>query len=318
MFQNKKRRLYVITRIEFIEILILFSFILYFLFPKTLLKHVVVSEEKNYDLAFVYLENMVRLSPDNHFLTIELINVAIKLGKFNLAEKLLISLDKKRLIRKSHVKVLKLFYELEKQIFYYSYDVKKKNKAKKEMGYILKKIILNKFLDKDNYQKWYIESSLVEDKKIQLDIALYAYIKNRRSVYWIKQCYYLAGQLGYNRSVWLERLIKWDRKKSDYWINALVNFYIEKKKFIKAFDVVNKVLEKVSGQKKEKYFLKALDILQWGTKYKEVVNFTKKYEDYFIDSIIVSNKILTVYLNIGALKEADRFSRKLLKANYEN
>ncbi|MEF3255731.1 MAG: hypothetical protein K6348_09290, partial [Deferribacterales bacterium] len=66
---------------------------------------------------------------------------------------------------------------------------------------------------------------------------------------------------------------------------------------------------------KREYFIKAINSLIWGKKYKEAVSLAKKYEDYFLNANDVTTLkfLLKVYLQAGDLDSAHNLSSKILK-----
>jgi hypothetical protein len=82
----------IITKLELLGLLVLFSLMLVFLFPKDKVTDLIEKESSNYDLSMVYLENLIRSYPENTHYKIMLANLYFKLGKFDKADTLLATL----------------------------------------------------------------------------------------------------------------------------------------------------------------------------------------------------------------------------------
>ena len=72
MLRADEERLFVATYKEIAIVFISFALILFFLYPKDILKENVLTEESNYDLSVLYLKNMLRHDPQNEVLMLAL------------------------------------------------------------------------------------------------------------------------------------------------------------------------------------------------------------------------------------------------------
>lgn len=84
---NKEKETQVITNKELLGIIIIFSAILYFLFPGDKIFEYAINENKNLDLTKFYLKNIIKKYPYKNEAYFALTEIQIKLGEYQEAQK---------------------------------------------------------------------------------------------------------------------------------------------------------------------------------------------------------------------------------------
>ncbi len=89
MENANKKGINTISDFEIFSIFIIFSFLLYSLYPGKKLTEYAINEDKNYDLTEIYLKNIYQKYPENVDLLFALSNIYLKRGKTTHARELI-------------------------------------------------------------------------------------------------------------------------------------------------------------------------------------------------------------------------------------
>ena len=329
------------------EILFIFSifvFILFILYPKAMLHKQVLAEKSNYELTGVYLENMLRLEPENVDLMFAAADASLQNGNYDLAEKLI------SVLRKSDnmqiAKELELLnYKLLKILIEHSSDPVFIEKRKIEMLNIIYHVSEKKLFDKDNAFIWYRNAMDFSEKELALE-----FLKPLCEIddhFALEQCVYMAVQ-PQNRHMRIQctkKLIRIDKKESKKWLGILYTFYVEDKDYKNALDTLERLVKIDSGFKEElarmeavagnfvkssnlyisfyenaddykskkRYLLEAVRVLVTGEMNDRAVKLAQRYEDNYLKDEEMSTKLIKLYLSMDRLEAAKKLSVKLLK-----
>jgi len=300
--------------------------------------------EANYDLTATYLENMLKLDPENIELLLTMAKVSLQTGKYDLAEKILGALK----VSKDNM-VLKTVYRLEYDLL----EIRKNSmqrryyidKYTKKMRSLLRKVAAEKMFAKKDILKWYNDAISLSQKKEAL-IFIEPLYRDDNDLYWLEQCLYLATELKQEseRQYCVDQLLNRDTKHNGKWLLTAYQASVSSGNTAKSLSLITQLAdlnskyidekarmqlvvghyrdasklymkrynEVTSKQKKAKYFIKALQSLQMGGLHDELTKLAKKYEKNYLNNTQVSNEIIKIYLAAGNLNDAKRFSLDIL------
>ncbi|OYZ33818.1 MAG: hypothetical protein B7Y30_09340, partial [Campylobacterales bacterium 16-40-21] len=88
LFATKQQK-EIVSKKELLGIFVLFTFLLVMFFPKDKIVSLVAQEGSNYDLSTKYLINIIHSYPDDNQPKIILVNMYLKMQRFDDASKLL-------------------------------------------------------------------------------------------------------------------------------------------------------------------------------------------------------------------------------------
>lgn len=299
----------IITWWELAGIFLLFSLILYILFPKGKLERYIIAETKNYDLAIRYLETLISSYPDLEEFQISLLKFYIKKGYLKKAVNLIERMNKKKY--RENISFNKTAYNLYIDLYSETKNEYYLNKAKSYL-----ENLLNISNSTKVYEFVYKESLKFNFPHIRFRV-LKLLVKAKLSQDTLKELFNLSIYFkDYKTAIWtidklyqINKSIKWLEKKADIYL------YV-KKDINKAVSIYIKLLNMTKNKKLQtKYFLKALFILKWNKKYKQALYLSRKYENFFLytKNKTVLKRIIKFYLETGNLKDARRLSLKILK-----
>jgi hypothetical protein len=342
---NEENSLYVITYKELLFTFIVFSSILFVLYPKELLKEQILSEKSNYDLSMLYLENLLAQSPEDESLMLILAEQSLRSGKKDLSLRLLKLLFKSK-NRDYRERALLLSYELKKDDYFYIKEEHKRNITKKELEEIFVHIVKQKIYKQEDMQKWYKESLFLGNQQIIHDFLNQFLDKNNKDVALLEKLYYLELELKHKEHALyrLHQLQKYDINRTNKWIwdeyytyvNSkeynkaeqllqanisisrifkikLAELYLMQKKYKKASNVYDEIYNSISNKKTKKiYFYKLVEALEAGSYFKESAEKVYQYENNYIDDRKVRKFMLEVYVRTGYLNYAANLAKKIL------
>jgi len=343
---NEYKKSYVITYKELFFTFVVFCIILFVLYPKDLLKEQILSENSNYDLSMLYLENLLQHSPEDESLMLILAEQSLRSGKKDLSLRLLKLLLKSK-NREHREKATLLSYELQKENYYYLEDADKKLEQKKLLRDLFISIYYAKMYNKDDIDKWYKESMFVNVGRATYFFVQKKLIKEQQNIDLLQQAYYFAKKFNYHDDAlkYVKLLQKYDRSNRDKWILAEYHMYIQFKKYHKAeqllkkyaddslawkiklaeFYLMTKSYKKSSKvyielfqdskeyEEKKKYFYKSVRALQAGNYLSDAARLVHRYENFYIHDINVRNFMLKIYMATGNLNYASTLSKKILQ-----
>ncbi len=340
LFANKREL--VISKFEIFAILIATALILWSLNPKKSLQKAVLNETSNYDLTAKYLQNLIRINPNDSELILSMAKTLYQQQRFDLAGKILNKLIKNA---KHDIKEDAAITYLDMN----NYRLKKTKSLKKREELIatnrkiLKEIEVDGKGDIEKLKTLYYTALSIGDKdsalKFSSNIATIS--KGRERVKWLKATHYLSDKLkktDIDRAT-LFMLVKYDDSKlKKDWIDLsskyikkgadieslakklnlrdedLAYFYLMNDKIDKSFDIYRDIFEKEDSQdRKREIFLKIIKSLQASNKIKNAALFAHKYEDLYIDDENLTTKLLKIYLQANRADFAKVLSLKILK-----
>lgn len=342
---NADKEVEVISYVEILLVFVVFSFVLYILYPKNMLEKQVLAESSNYDLTAIYLENMLRIEPENAELTLALVKASVKSGKYDLALKMIKLLEKDA--DKTMMQALIGFRFEALKVKYFSTNEKKYQEAvKQEIKLLLDEVIADKQYDDTNLEYWYKGAREFSLNPPSL-FFLYRLLEREEKSIWLEECFYLSSDLKDEkmqaeclmklRNIDVSRYERWtseayyiavqegeiDRavsllkdmaSRSRKWREELAKFYVEIKRY-KDGSSEYMILYKSasSAEDRKKYLLKALQALQYGSLMDEATILARKYEALYYKDQEMSGMFIRLYLSAGALDDAQRISIQRLK-----
>lgn len=340
---------YVATYKEIIIGFIAFSIILFLLYPKEMLQDQVISENANYDLSVLYLQNMLKHDPKNEKLMLALATHSIKANKKDLAYKIL-QLLKNSKNQYTRRKAYILSYEIAKQNYFYfkkRHEYKKLQQTHKELLQIFDTIIKEHFFTRQDIIKLYEEAIFLHDYKNQY-ILLHSILKTHpKNKQYLQDAYYTAYKLKrYDDALKYLNILsksdteekrKWDdetyylitkiysfsqaerylqtkAKQSTYWKKRLIDFYSYHQKYKKASKIYMQLFKQSSDfLQKRKLWMHAINTLRAGNYTKEALNLASRYENYFFKDKKSRVYLLKLYIALGDLQHAKALSKKILE-----
>jgi len=351
MYNVENKKPYVATYKEIVIGFVTFALILIILYPKDMLQQQVLSEEANYDLSMLYLQNMLKNDPDNEELMYNLAKQSLKGKNRDLAYRLL------KLLRKSKDRLIReeayhLSYKILKENYYYLLQQGKKDEASKlleEMRQLNHYIALHT-TETDALEKLYNESIFLEDK-LTAYYTLQKILQKKASLEHLRSAYYLANELHrYDAALrYLDLLIEKDKEHQEEWKNAkyytlynhkspkvaqkflekeakrsqqwkekLAAFYLTQKRYKASAQSYMELFSQTKDHKlRQKYWLKALEVLQAGNYLQEACELGSKYQKEFLESKRVRLYLLKLYLAANDLQRANELATDILKLKEE-
>jgi hypothetical protein len=332
----------VIKLSEIIAIVLLFVTILVGLYPKDKLENQVLSEQSNYDLTAIYLQNLIRMEPKNSNLMIAMIKTSIERENFDLSYSLLdvlkndtsFEVQKESLFLSLKIRYGQLMNEK---------DVQKQNKFKNEIHNILETILTNNLHTKDNDQLLYNAAVAIGDKKsafnfIRSIVSEDSNLSNRSK--WLKNCHYLSVEVNDDdqnyicvkellkieddKKVWIEVLSKLRQftkedidkisKSSMLEKKDQLSFYFSAGLYDDYISQYSLYFDGLTNHKEKKESLSNLiKKFQAADRGIDIVEIVKKHEAVFLNDRKMANKLLKFYMGTAKIDYAKSFSLQLLK-----
>jgi hypothetical protein len=330
----------VITSLEILALFIGALLLLILLFPKDKLKEQVMKEKSNYDLTATYLQNLIRIDPNNSKLVLTMAKTLSIQKRYNLAKSILekLSDNEEDSIREeaviSYLEINNILLEKEK-------DPKKIKKIIDKNRGLLRKISLKKINDLKKSKTLYYAALSINDKEsaIRFSQNLINLIKGKEKIKWFKYTHYLAVDLNktdIDKSA-LIFLSKNDKNDKKEWLQALSTytlkspnidklikklqlddeskayFYLLNKKYEKSAKLYKKVFEESKDPKnKRELFITIIDSMRASNKTKKAAILVHKYEDLYISDKEIRKKLLKLYLEANRADFAKKLSLKIM------
>jgi len=329
---------------EIVAIFMIFAIILYSIYPKDMQKKQVLAEKSNYALSAVYLENMLRLDPENADLLFATVKADIESGNMRLANKLIeILKDSKDIKAKGKYYLLK--YKLLDADRKKSEDQNMTREIESDMIDIIYKVSRESLFEKKYAMLWYKNAKELSQKEEAFKFLEPFYGHNDNNS--LKRCIELADEDQYadKKLRCLDRLVSIDTNMSKEWLISAYTMYSEYGEDKKALNIVKRLarldsnytielarLQRVAGdyrvssnlyislynsssdeKTKKEYLIKAIEVLQEGDLNREIVAVLERYEDIYIDDDELMMKFIKIYLAIEELPKAKLLSLKLLE-----
>lgn len=342
---NADKDIEVVSYVEAVLVFLVFTFVLYVLYPKNMLEKQILAESSNYDLTAIYLENMLRIEPENKALTLALLKASIKSGKYDLALKMADLLQKDADAQLNR-ELMGFRFEALKVKYFSTNEQRYQAEVKMQISDLLAKVVNEQYYDDDTLEYWYKgsrEFSLnspalfflyrllereeksvwleecfyistdIKDQKMQTEcLARLRKIDTARYEEWTQQAYYLAVQEGeIERAIVLLREMA---SRSVRWREELAKFYVELKRYKEGSAEYMLLYKgaKIAGDKK-RYLMKALQALQYGALMQEAAVLARQYEHLYYRDEAMSRMFIKLYLAADKLEDAKRVSIKRLK-----
>ncbi len=338
--KTKKRKL-VITNLEIFLLFFSFLGILFLLYPKESLQKQVLAEKSNFDLTAIYLQNLMKLNPEDRELILVMAKTLYQQKKYDLAINLLKILDEnpdKKIAEDAillHIQINNTRLEEEKNELV-------SKKIKDENSQLLKSISYSKNRDKNTSKTLYHAALTSGDKKsaLRFNKNILDFVKEQERIKWFKNYHYLASELNeIQEDIYaLKVLVKEDINESKLWLNTLIpliavdtnledlatelnldkatlaNLYISKNRNIKAIVIYKQLYKDEKNLKKKKeIFIKTIDIYRANNNSKSAAKFAKVYEDSYLKDPKMVSRLLKLYLEAGEADFAKNLSLKIIK-----
>jgi tetratricopeptide (TPR) repeat protein len=335
----------VVNNREIFFIFIVFVFVFYMIYPEKMLQKQVLSEKSNYELTGVYLENMLRLDPDNTKLMLAAAKVSLERGNLDLCEKLL------QVLRKSNDSSVKnslekLEFRLIETQIQHSNNPKYIAKKREMLSAIVKRVYEKKLFDKKDALVWYRRAITLSQNKIALNFI--KSLSDSNDPKDLEQCVYIMIQPEnrYKRIECAEKLSHFDGKYTKKWLVAAWTLYVQERDYKKAIEILERLVKIDSSYKtilaetkyaagqfvessklymvfyknsnsyerKKEYLLKAILALSSGKLNSKAVELAQKYEDNYLNDDKMMQKLIKLYLSMSELKAARKLSLKMMKS----
>ena len=311
-----------------------------------MLTNQILSEQSNYDLSMLYLENLLKHDPNNESFMIVLAEQSLKSGKKDLSLRLLAPLLKSENVEHRNKAIL-LSYDLKKDDYFYFKDEEKKKVQKENLRELFHVIMSEKLHSEANIDKWYKESIFLEEYKSMYQFIEKKLILEPDNIALIKQAYYVSIELSHkedslkyisilsekdkvDEEKWLiaeyhmliqyklysraDKLLSERAGDTVAWKNRYAEFNIVRKSYVKASKIYMQLFNTSSDYKTKKdYFYKAINALQAGKHLNKTVNLAHKYENYYIKDSEMRKYLLKLYMATNRLDRASSLSSKILK-----
>ncbi len=347
MLHANKTNKYVITYKEIGLFFIIFSIVLFVLYPKKMLLQNIMLKQTNYNLGVIYLKNMLHKNPNNEQIMLDL----VKLGLRSNNQKVIFFYLKKLKDSKSkeiQKEVYFLNYKFIKEIYFQKHNnAYKKRQTMQKLRNLFSYILKHNFYSNKNINKWYNEAIFLKkfnsayfllQKTLQTnpnnikniaalfylslrlhykkDTMRYLHILQKKDIRkrqkWLMDEYYVLMDIKDYRQVAL--FLNTRAKNSIFWRKRLAAFYFNEKEYAKSSNQYIRLFNKsINYNNKKKFFLKAIYALRAGDLIKKASSLAHKYQPYFLNDIKIRIYLLKLYISTNSLHKAALLSKKILK-----
>ena len=304
---------------ELVGIIVVFSFVLYLLFPKGSIEDFLETQGNNADLSINYLQSMILYYPDSIDLKMMLMEKYTQIGKEEKALEVNQILIDNTQNKKLLTQLYKVDYLLNKTLYF-----KKKNKQSLQT-------IKDKLLDYYKYTKGKRDYLFFFEESTNID---YAYLRYHSLEHLMREnpevidyelekvAFDLATELGYKKEAfaYLQKLIKYPEVSTEL-TEYLIYSLFEQGQFSKAKEVTTKLfLESQTEDELTKFFHLALYAsVQDQNKTKiEVSQLIQNYANLKELTSADITIILNTLLELGDAKEASNFAINMFYTEPEN
>ncbi len=339
------KRIEVVSYLEAVLVFVVFAFVLYALYPKQMLEKQVLAEQSNYDLTAIYLENMLRLEPENIELSMALIEASLKSGKFDLALKM-IEIVQNRAEPTLQEELIRYRFEALKVKYFSTNELVLRSEIRDEIHTVLDEVSKRSGYYQNRLEYWYKASREFSLNNSAL-FFLYKLLEHEEKALWLKECFYLSTDLKNevmqedcltrlrtvdtsNYDTWTQQayymalqegkteralsLLKDMASRSQRWRIELAKFYVELRRYKEGSGEYMKLYKKArSAQEHQAYLRKALAALQSGALMNEAAALARQYEALYYKDKQMSIFFIKLYLAANKLDDAKRVSLERLK-----
>jgi len=309
----------ILSLYELIAIIIVFFFLLYLLFPKKNISHLVDTQASHTNLSVNYLESLVLYYPDNIELKFTLIDKYTQLADYRKALDLTQQLIRNNEDKKLLTKLYTTEYLLEKNLYFQKQNNRKLKKLKKKL------LALYEYTKGNRDTLFFFgESTNIDHKYLKYE-SLIAYLEENpeEANYNLeKMAYDLANELNYpNKALQhLEALVKYPNTQeslNEYLIYTL----FEKGDHAKAKEITTQLfLQSQTDDELSKHFHLALYALvkdenRSTTEVRELIQTYASLKTLLDPDISI---VIESLLELGEMKEASNFILTLLDTSPES
>ena len=270
-------------------------------FPKNSLERYVLSENKNYTLAVLYLKGLIKANPDNPDFILYLIKFETKAGRLNEASRLIEKYSNNSFYINNLI-FLQNAYMLNKYLYF-------KTKKRKYVLYA-KKYLLYMLMKFNKYFLVYQEAKNLQLYELEYISLKYLVKSNPKLI--IKLIKLAEITKKYNE---LPALYEKEYKYTGdiKWLIREANLLLYIKKDYRGYKLFLKAFNKSDDFN---YFKKAVNILLFYKKDKEAFKILKKYEKFFLKkkNIEALKFILKIYIAYSKIEDAKSLSKKILRS----
>jgi len=343
-YDNYAQRNEIASNREILLIFLIFLFVLAILYPEKMLRKQVLAEKSNYELTGVYLENMLRLEPDNTNLMLAAADVSLERGNLDLAEKLLDVLQKSD-TSSIEKQLKKIQFKLIKTQIAQSSDPDYIAQKRKDLVKTIDKIAEEGLFDKKDALLWYRDALALSQKKAaRIFLESISGSSDRNA---LEECALTrAGEKAESRNIaCIEKLSRGKGPAAKKWMIAAWTLYADEGKYEKAAEILQRLVKIDPGYRdilaqmqsaagrfsesadlymllyrssssyehRKAYLIKAISALEDGKRYKEAVALAQHYEDDYLKDEAMTQRLIKRYLSMDNVKAARRLSLKLLE-----
>jgi len=333
-------RLYVVSYREIAVLFLTFLLVLFFLYPKDLLEQHVLTEESNYDLSILYLQNMLQHDKENEALILSLAKLAIKGAKIDLATQLV-----ELLMQSSDVDTLqeahRFSYLLHKQRYENTKESVESQANYQKLLSLFDFIMKKELYTKEQIQDWYHEALYLNRYQEAQRLLVHYSLHYGEKVEILEKRYYLAMKMGEDPLALLHKLQQKDKHNAKKWLMAefyylqesghprqlekflieraffnsffqeqLSEFYIREKKYDKAVEIYEKLYQQTH---QIDYLKKAIAVYQGNNMVGKAADFANGYENSFLATQEMREYLLRLYLAASQTQRASSFAKKILE-----
>lgn len=331
--------LQVATYKEIAIVFITFVVILFFLYPKELIKEQILLEESNYDLSMLYLKNMLKHDPKNESLMLALAKTGLKSGKKDISLRLvelLHSSSDEKIKKEVHM----LSYALHKESYYSTQVKEQKEQIIKKLKGIFLNIVKESLYDLQDLDKWYEEAIFLDDYLSAYNLLLKKMEQDDNDIELLERIYHISNKINKDSLPYLRQLQKKDKVNTLKWIMAEYYLMMTKQQYAQAEELLKKhsvdselfvkelarfyshtkqyaktsqtYVEIYNKSKDKEHLIKAIESLQAGNYLKESVELAQKYENLYIKDKEFRIFLIKVYLASGDVKLASKLAKKIV------
>ena len=315
---NQDKSSSILSLAEILGIVIVFSFVLYLLFPKDNIDQIIEEKSKNTNLSINYLESMLLYYPDNYRIKKILIQNYEYAGELKKALQLNIELLKKTSDKERLLLLYKTEYLLMKEIYF-------KNENKSLLKQLKAKLYAYFQYTKGNrdYTFFFAESTQIDFQKLKY-VSLKGFLKERPELInydFEKDAFIQALSLGYEEEAYdyLLRLLEYPEFEDGLNAYAL-SVLLEHENYAKVKEItIEKFLKAKSTEEKIKYFniLIHAIINQKTDSRKEVLALIKMYEESSDFNTFDVHFLIKSLLEVGEVNASALLTQKAFVLNKE-
>ena len=315
---NQDKSSSILSLTEIFGIVIVFSFVLYLLFPKDNIDQIIEGKSKNTNLSINYLESMLLYYPDSYRIKRILIQNYEYAGELEKALKVNAELLKTTSDKERLLKLYKAEYLLMKEIYFQKEDKVLLQRVKEK---------LNNYFEytkgSRDYTFFFAESTQIDAQKLKY-VSLKGFLKERPDLInydFEKDAFIQALSLGYKDDayVYLLNLLEYSEFEDElnsYALSVLLEHQNYEK--VKAI-AIKKFLNSKDTQERIKYFNIALHATmnQESDSKKEVLALIKMYEESSDFNTFDIHFLIKSLLEVGEVNASSALTQKAFAMNNE-